>query len=108
MDMLCVISHQHGAGRHHCNQSHRTLECDCSVTSSLKTSWTIKHEADGNSNCIENIGAGAFPDRPGFGHDMSPDGQKFLMLVKKDFFNSSTTLNVITNLSNELRRRTKI
>jgi serine/threonine protein kinase/Tol biopolymer transport system component len=50
---------------------------------------------------------GAFADRPGFGHDVTSDGQKFLMLQTKDFLNPSTTLKVITNLTDELRRRTK-
>ena len=50
---------------------------------------------------------GAFPDRWGFGHDMTSDGQKFLMLEKEDYFNPSATLKVITNVSSELQRRTK-
>ena len=50
---------------------------------------------------------GPFADRPGFGHDMTSDGQRFLMLQTKDFLNPSTTLKVITTLTDELRRRPK-
>jgi hypothetical protein len=48
---------------------------------------------------------GPYPDMPGLGYDISPDGQRFLMLESKDFSKASTTLTVITSFFDELRRR---
>jgi Tol biopolymer transport system component len=47
---------------------------------------------------------GPFIDVPGFGHDMTPDGREFLLLENERNFQPSTTLKVITNLFDELRR----
>jgi hypothetical protein len=48
---------------------------------------------------------GPYPNVPGFDFDITPDGQQFLMLENKDFLTPSTTLTVITNFFDELRRR---
>lgn len=48
--------------------------------------------------------SGPFPDTPGFGYAMAPDG-RFLMLENTRFFEPATTLNVITHVPDELRRR---
>lgn len=50
---------------------------------------------------------GAFTDRPGFGHDTTSDGKKFLMLEDQVSFTPSTSLNVITNLASEVQRHQK-
>jgi hypothetical protein len=47
---------------------------------------------------------GAYPDVTGFGYDMSPDG-RFLMLENRDILRPVTTLVVVTNVFEELRRR---
>ena len=48
---------------------------------------------------------GPYPNTPGFDFDISPDGRRFLMLENNDFLRPSTTLTVITNFFDELRRR---
>ncbi len=50
---------------------------------------------------------GAFPNVPGLGYDITPDGREFLMLENKDFLKPSTTLTVVTNFFDELRRRVR-
>jgi serine/threonine-protein kinase len=47
---------------------------------------------------------GPFIDVPGFGHGMTPDGREFLLLENRRNFEPSTTLKVITNVYDELRR----
>jgi hypothetical protein len=47
---------------------------------------------------------GAYPDASGFGYDMAPDG-RFRMLENKDILRPVTTLTVVTNFFDELRRR---
>jgi hypothetical protein len=49
---------------------------------------------------------GPFPDTPGFGYGMSPDG-RFLMLENARFFEPSTTLNVVTDVRDVRRRQTE-
>ena len=48
---------------------------------------------------------GAYPDSLGCGYDMTPDGQRFLMLENKDVLKPTTTLTVITNVLDEVRQR---
>jgi len=48
---------------------------------------------------------GSFPDVPGLHYAITPDGQQFLRLENKEFFKPSTTLTVITNFFDELKRR---
>jgi serine/threonine-protein kinase len=49
--------------------------------------------------------AGAFPGVPGMDFDITPDGQQFVMLENREFLKPTTTLTVITNFFDELRRR---
>ena len=48
---------------------------------------------------------GPFVDGPGYDIDISPDGERFLALYSPERFESNTTLTVITNFFDELRRR---
>jgi len=48
---------------------------------------------------------GAYPNIPGFDFAISPDGQRFLMLENRRFVAPTTTLTVVTNFFEELRRR---
>ncbi len=48
---------------------------------------------------------GPFPDVPGLGFEITPDGKQFLMLENKDFSKPTTTLNVVTDFFEELRSR---
>lgn len=48
---------------------------------------------------------GPFPDIPGFSFDLTSDGRRFLMLENPRVLESTRTLNVITNVMDELRRR---
>jgi DNA-binding winged helix-turn-helix (wHTH) protein/Tol biopolymer transport system component len=50
--------------------------------------------------------SGPYPDTPGFGYAMSPDG-RFLLLENARFFEPATTLNVVTNVQGELRRQVR-
>ena len=47
---------------------------------------------------------GPFPDVPGFGYDVASDGKAFLMLQSKAILKPSPTLNVVTNVADELQR----
>lgn len=49
--------------------------------------------------------SGPFPRRPGFGHDLTRDGRRLLMLEDAEFLRTTTTVNVWTGLHEELRRR---
>ena len=48
---------------------------------------------------------GPFPDVPGLGFDITPDGQQFLMLENREFLKTTSTLTVVTDFFQELRRR---
>ncbi len=48
---------------------------------------------------------GPFPDVPGLGFEITPDGKQFLMLENKDFFKPTATLTVVTDFLDELHRR---
>jgi len=48
---------------------------------------------------------GPYPDVPGLGYDIAPDGRRFLMLANEDILKPSATLTVVTNFFDELRRR---
>jgi serine/threonine-protein kinase len=48
---------------------------------------------------------GPYPDVPGHGFDISPDGRRFLMLQNKDILRPTRTLTVVTNFFDELKRR---
>ena len=48
---------------------------------------------------------GPYPDVSGFGFDITSDGKQFLRLENKDFMKPSTTLTVVTDFFDELRRR---
>jgi len=47
---------------------------------------------------------GPYPDVPGFGFDITSDGQHFLRLANEDFLKPTASLTVITNFFDELRR----
>lgn len=47
---------------------------------------------------------GPFFDRPGFGHDITADG-RLLLIDSEEFLKTSSTLQVITNLGDEIQRR---
>jgi serine/threonine-protein kinase len=49
--------------------------------------------------------AGAFPNVPGFDFAVAPGGREFLMLENKEFLQPATTLTVITNFFDDLKRR---
>ncbi|WP_321477705.1 protein kinase [uncultured Paludibaculum sp.] len=53
----------------------------------------------------ERLFDGPFPNIPGFGYDISNDGRRFLMLENPSLLEPTRTLNVVTNLFDELRRR---
>ena len=48
---------------------------------------------------------GPYASIPGFDWDISPDGKEFLLLENKDVLKPVTTLTVVTNFFDELRRR---
>jgi hypothetical protein len=49
--------------------------------------------------------AGAYPNIPGFDFALAPGGREFLMLENKEFLQPATTLTVITDLLDDLKRR---
>ena len=57
-----------------------------------------------NAGTPQELFDGAYPDVNGFGYGMAPDG-RFLMLENKDILKPTTTLVVVTNFFDELRRR---
>lgn len=48
---------------------------------------------------------GEYPDRPGFGHEVFRGGQAFLMAKKAGTGQTVSAINIITNLTDLLRRR---
>lgn len=49
--------------------------------------------------------SGPFPDVPGFGYDITADGQRFLMLENREMLRPTRQLTVVTNFFDELGRR---
>ncbi len=53
---------------------------------------------------VRTIVSGAFPDRDGYNHDHTADG-RLLLVENPSTLQPAPTLRVITNVTDELRRR---